>query len=201
MIRLAACLALLPLAAPAATVDGFAYAVASAGRMPAAGTHFHASTVGTYGEGVAEVGSYLTEEVRGLAEFNLAGLAPFARVIARFRVAALQGLFAENAFAYAGPILVEAYAANGREDIADYATPTLGPVGTIGGLAAGETLALDVTRFAAGLDVLGLRLSIAGRPNGGAITFDRFRLAAEVPLPPTLPLLGGALLVLWRRRG
>ncbi len=55
---------------------GFTFSVASAEADQSVGTHFHSSTGGDFGNpsGKAEVGNFFDEEVRGLSEYNLAGL-------------------------------------------------------------------------------------------------------------------------------
>src|SRR5690348_4898232 len=57
--------------------QGFTFAVASSSSDRTSGTHFHSSTGGEFGNpaGKAEVGDFGTEEVRGLSEYDLSGLA------------------------------------------------------------------------------------------------------------------------------
>jgi hypothetical protein len=204
----------------ATITEGFTFAVASGGGAPATGTHFHSSTGGVYGNpaGKAEVGSYSSEEVRGLSEYDLTGLVASASAFVTFRVFDDGGLFGgTNDFPYLGNINVEAYAGNNSEDISDYQAASIGAVGTFStaGLVVGNTVSLDITSIfnaalANGDTSLGIRLMIASAPNGGAYTFDTFRLTSDdqttpqaTPIPAALPLFAtglGVMGVLARRR-
>lgn len=198
--------------------DGFTFAVASDDGDTTVGTHFHSNTGGAFGNpaGKAEVGSYFGEEVRGLSEYDLAGLAAAPSAFVTFNVFSEAGLFVgENDFAYLGPVSINAYMGNNTEDLSDYEAPATGFVGTFDttGLSVGDILSFEITSIfnsaiANGDASLGIRLAIAGAPNGGAFTFDSFRLTTTddstvVPLPAAAPLLIGALAVLgmaFRRR-
>jgi hypothetical protein len=203
----------IALPASSATItDGFTFAVASAGGSPTTGTHFHSNTGGAFGNpaGKAEVGSFSSEEVRGLSEYNLTGLTSTASAFVTFEVFMAGGLFTgTNDFPYVGPIDVVAYAGNNLEDISDYSEPSLGTVGqfSTAGLGVGNTISFDITSIfnaaiANGDTSLGIRLQIAGTPNGGAYTFDLFRLTSDnqstvdlgqVPVPAALPLFASSL--------
>lgn len=198
--------------------DGFTFAVATAGGGSATGSHFHSSTGGDFGNpaGKSEVGSFFSEEVRGLSEYDLTGLSSATSAFVTFDVYKLAGLFPEeNDFPYVGDIAVDAYSGNNTEDVSDFEAPSIGSVGTFSstGLSVGDTLSFDITSLfnmaiAEADTSLGMRLAITGEPNGGALTFDTFRLTTDnqssvgtVPLPATLPLLLAALgLVGWRAR-
>lgn len=195
----------------AATItDGFTFSVASFPADTSVGTHFHSSTGGDFGNpaGKSEVGSFSGEEVRGLSEYDLSGLSSSASAFVTFDVFSLGGLFAgTNDFLYDGPISVVSYVGNNLEDISDYEIASSATVGSFltGGLAVGNTLSFDITSIfnaaiADGDGSLGIRLAISGAPNGGAATFDTFRLTSDdqstmpaVPLPAGFPLLFTAL--------
>jgi hypothetical protein len=202
----------LPVSAATIT-DGFTFAVASGGGAPSTGTHFHSDTGGAYGNpaGKAEVGSYSSEEVRGLSEYNLTGLTSTPSAFVTFEVYKAGGLFGgTNDFPYNGLINVVAYAGNNLEDISDYSAASIGTVGQFSttGLGVGNTISFDITSIfnaaiAAGDTSLGIRLEIASAPNGGAYTFDLFRLTTDnqstvdlggaTPLPGALPLFASGL--------
>lgn len=198
--------------ATAATItEGFTFTVASDGSDQSVGDHFHSNTGGSFGNpaGKAEVGSFSTEETRGLSEYNLTGLSSATSAFVTFRVFSLDGLFAgTNDFQYIGDIAVDAYAGNNLEDISDYEAASTGAVGIFNtaALLAGDTLSSDITAiFNAAIGngdaSLGIRLAIADNPNGGAVTFDSFRLTTDnqtsvVPVPAALPLLLAGLAVM-----
>ena len=203
------------LAAPASAdliTNGFTFAVASAGGTPTTGTHFHSNTGGAFGNpaGKAEVGSYGTEEVRGLSEYNLTGLSTASSAFVTFNVFKAGGLFAgTNDFPFTGTINVFAYQGNNLEDISDYQATNVGSVGSFStsGLLVGDILSFDIlsifnTAIANDWSSLGMRLQMANWTieNRGAWTFDNFRLTTtddssnNVPEPATLLLLGAGLL-------
>ena len=122
---------------------------------PDLGDHYHSSTFGDFGRppGKAEVGGYsaLPEEIRGLSEFNLAGMFPVSSTTLTFEVFRQGGLFNEgpigstnNGTPFTGTILVDAYVGNNREQHAlpgmprqlppdlfgDYEAPSIGTVGS-----------------------------------------------------------------------
>lgn len=213
---------LLTGASQASTItEGFTFAVASDGGSTDAGTHFHSNTGGSFGNpaGKAEVGSYSSEEVRGLSEYNLTGLASSVTSFVTFNVFKLGGLFGGvNDFLFDGIISVDAYLGNNAEDISDYQATSLGTVGSFStaGLSVGDVLSFDIssifnTAIAGGASSLGIRLTRSGVGNSGAATFDTFRLTSDdqttnpstVPLPGGLPLAAaglGALGLLGKRR-
>ena len=188
--------------ASAATItNGFTFAVASGCGDTSAGNHFHSSTGGDFGNpaGRAEVGSFGgadCEEVRGLSEYDLAGLGAAASAFVTFDVDLLGGLFpGDNDFLYTGMIDIFAYQGNNAEDVSDYQAASTGFVGSFStaGLSIGDTLSFDITTIfntaiAAMDNSLGIMLRIADAPNGGAITFLDFRLTTDdqtsaVPIP------------------
>jgi len=201
---------------------GFTYAVASAGDYGTTGTHYHSNTGGAFGNpaGKAEVGNFFTENVRGLSEYNLAGLLTGPAFVT-FDVFKAGGLFAgANDTPFTGTIDVYAYQGNNLEDISDFqAAPTtfVGSFSTAG-LVVGQVISMDISsQFASALTSawgsLGIRLQVdTGSPAGNvgsssAWTFDTFRLSStsESTVPDagsTVALLGITLsaLGLIRRR-
>ena len=201
--------------------NGFTFTVASGGGACATGTHYHSNTGGAFGNpaGKAEVGNYSSECVRGLSEYNLAGLSSATNAFVTFDVFKLGGLFSgTNDFPFSGTIDVFAYGGNNLEDISDYQAASLGMVGSFStiGLGVGEILSLDITSFfntavAASQSSLGIRLQRSGESStaSGAETFQNFRLTSDnqstgvVPEPSTYALTAaglGAIAYLRRRR-
>jgi len=198
---------------------GFTFAVASSSNH-VLGTHYHSNTGGAFGNpaGKAEVGAFSSEEVRGLSEYNLAGLATGPAFVT-FNVFKAGGLFSGvNDFPFTGTIGVYAYQGNNLEDISDYQAASVGSIGSFStaGLAVGNTLSFDIsTVYANALanswTSLGIRLEridIDPPTLSGAWTFDTFRLTSTddtntVPDPgSSLLLLGIGLVGLkaWRKR-
>ena len=208
--------------------QGLTFSVATAGGLSCAtGNHFHSNSAGALGNppGQAEVGNLNTECVRGLSEFNLAGLAPQSSAFVTFSVSRVGGLFAGvNDFPFRFPgALIYAYVGNNSEDIADYQAatlPTPNGFGTVGaffseGLSELSVLSFDITSvlnaaIAANRPSLGVRVQRNGDAsrNVGAMTFQDFRLTTDdqtvnlTPEPSTFFLIatGLAALVLFRRR-
>jgi len=170
--------------------NGFTYSVASSGDQTV-GTHYHSNTGGAFGNpaGKAEVGDFFSEEVRGLSEYNMAGLGTATSAFVTFDVFKAGGLFSgQNDFPFTGNINIVAYQGNNLEDISDYQAPSIGTVGTFNtaGLSVGNTLSFDITSIfnnaiANGWSSLGMRLQIASGtdPQGGAWTFNTFRLTTD----------------------
>jgi hypothetical protein len=195
---------------------GFTFAVATDGVNQSVGDHFHSSTGGVFGNpaGKAEVGAFDIESVRGLSEYDLAGLTRSPTAFLTFDVFDAGGLFAGvNDFPFAGTIDVVAYQGNNAEDVSDFEAPSIGSVGSFGtaGLAAGSVLSFDISSIfdravTNGWSSLGVRLQVAPgtSPNGGAWTFDTFRLTSDdqssvpnaVPEPATVTLLAAGLTLL-----
>ncbi len=200
--------------------NGFTYAVASSYDSTGWGEHFHSDTGGSYGNpaGKAEVGRYSTEEVRGLSEYNLAGLAASSSAFVTFNVFKAGGLFAgQNDTPFDGHISVYAYLGNNTEDINDYQAPETNFIGSFAtsGLIVGGILSFDITSVydtfvGNGYDSLGIRLQADPLNESGAWTFDNFRLTVDnqttdgaVPEPSTYGMFACATLlglVAWRRR-
>ena len=191
--------------------NGFTFAVASScvGGVGAAttGTHYHSNTGGSFGNpaGLAEVGEFggnTCEEVRGLSEYDLAGLTAGTAFVT-FDVYQAGGLFAgSNDFPFDGFIQIDAYAGDNLESIADFEAATRGIVGSFStsGLLVGNSLSFDITglfndALNDALPSLGIRLAALTDPSAGAWTFNNFRLTSSddtttVPEPGTLAMLG-----------
>lgn len=200
--------ALLIAASPANAAlitQGFTYAVATDNNQNV-GSHFHSSTGGDYGNaaGLAEVGAFSSEEVRGLSEYDISSKSNANSAYVTFNTYS-NGLFSgTNDFAFDGTVNIFAYQGNNNEDVSDYnAVPTtaVGSFSTTG-LAVGDVFSFDILSiFNDAIDntwsSLGIRLQTEDNTiGGGAWTFNDFRLtttddsaAVTVPEPTSLALL------------
>lgn len=181
--------------------------------VPGGGSHKHASNEDPVDPenstiivaNAAEVGGFFgSEEVRGLAEFDLTGRQPVERATLLFDVAnvlemglnsvPVGGLYGQEK--YVGDIAVIAYEGNNREDLDDFQAPSLALVGRFNTdeLVADDTLDFDISQIFneqidAGIASLGIRLEIS--PGGSipdeAITFDNLHIEA-IPEPSTFGL-------------
>ncbi|NET28621.1 hypothetical protein [Okeania sp. SIO1I7] len=174
----------------AATItNGFTFSVANDGVDQTLGHHFHSSTGGEFGNpaGKAEVGGFLSEEVRGLSEYDLTGLGTVTSAFVTFNVFNDAGLFlGYNDFPFTGDINIVAYEGNNSEDLSDYQALSIQTIDTFntGSLSVGDTLSFDITStfnnaVTNGLSSLGIRLESETDPQGGAWTFDTFRLTTD----------------------
>ncbi len=216
--RAAAIFMLVAAGANAAPItDGFTFAVASLGGSQGSGDHFHSSTGGAFGNpaGIAEVGNFGTEEVRGLSEYNLAGLSAAIAAYVTFDTVGF-GLFpGTNDFPFDGVIDIVAYQGNNAEDVSDYQAPAVASIGSFNttGLTAGTVFSFDIlsvfnNAVSNSWSSLGIRLSTEDTSDfGGAWSFNDFRLtttneSTAVPEPGLLLLLSTGLLglALSRRR-
>lgn len=201
--------------------NGFTFSVAS-DTDQSTGTHFHSSTGGDFGNpaGKAEVGSYSSEEVRGLSEYDLTGLGLSTDAYFTFDVYTLAGLFAgTNDFSFKGMIDIYAYGGNNAEDISDYHAPSVAMIGSFStaGIIAADIFSFNITStfndfINNGDSSLGIRLQLASGTNtgGGALTFENFRLTSDdlttvtpdtpVPAPGVVSLLFGSVLLMLKRR-
>jgi len=187
----ASMLSVFPITTFAQTItDGFTFAVASSSSDQSIGTHFHSNTGGSFGNpaGMAEVGRFGTEEVRGLSEYNISTLTPVASAFVTFDVNRLGGLFmGTNDFPFTGTIQIVAYVGNNTEDVSDYQAASFATIGTFStvGLAVGNTLSFPITaalNTAIGNSNTSFGIRLAAVPlntNGGALTFNNFRLTAD----------------------
>lgn len=196
--------------------DGFTFAVASAGGDFSVGTHFHSNTGGAFGNpaGKAEVGRYSTEEVRGLSEYDLTGLAASPTAFVTFNVFKAGGLFTgENDTPFDGTIDIEIYEGNNTEDLSDFEAPTVAYVTSFAtaGLSVGDVISADITTWfnqaiTDGWTSLGIRLRNEPlHTTSQAWTFDLFRLTTEdettrIPEPGMLGFLGVGIAALGMAR-
>jgi hypothetical protein len=195
---------LAPSTAFSATItNGFTFSVADDCEAKV-GNHFHSSTGGDFGNpaGKGEVGSYFCEEVRGLSEYNLAGLTSSGPAFVTFEGFNKSGLFG---IPEKGDLTIDIYSylANNAEDISDFEAPPTGFIGSFNtaGLSIDDTLCFEVDALldAAIIDgnsSFGIRLQprdfLSDMPTW---TFDDFRLTTDdqssgVAVPGPLPLLG-----------
>ncbi|AUT02116.1 hypothetical protein CLI64_17955 [Nostoc sp. CENA543] len=184
----------------AATVQGLAFSVSSGPDPNGYGIYFSSSTSNPFSNppGKNEVGSYYNEDIRGLSEYNLAGLSTTSLATVSFNVFQSGGLFpAQNDFPFTGNIKVLSYLGNNEENLYDYQAPSIATIGSFStaNLAAGDTLSFDITSIFNsainnGYSSLGIRLQVddGTNPDGGAWTFDSFRLTT-VPEPNAVPAL------------
>ncbi|BCL36088.1 hypothetical protein NSMS1_25350 [Nostoc sp. MS1] len=186
----------LPAQVKAAKVQGLAFSVSSGPDPNGYGIYFSSSTNNPFGNppGKNEVGNYYNEDIRGLSEYNLTGLTSTKSALLSFNVFKAGGLFVDqNDFPFTGNITVLSYVGNNSENLYDYQAPSIGTVGTFNtaNLALGNTVSFDITpifnsAINSGLSSLGIRLQVSDgtNPDGGAWTFDNFRLTtASVPEP------------------
>ena len=180
----------------AATItQGLGFSVSSGADPNGYGSYFSSSTNNPFSNpaGKNEVGNYYNEDIRGLSEYNLAGLVPTKSALISFNVFQAGGLFSgENDFPFTGNIKVLSYIGNNAENLYDYQAPSIGTVGTFStaNLAVGDTLSFDVTSIfnraiSNKYSSLGIRLQVDGgtNPEGGAWTFDNSRLTTTVSVP------------------
>lgn len=171
------------------------------------GTHFHDDPlVFSTPADVVEVGDFFvgTEEVRGVAEFDLSALSSFSSVsLATLNFDVLQqgGLFDQPSASFDLEVL--AFLGNGSEDLSDYQIATVGSVGILdaAALSAGDSISLNVTSLvnsfiANGDDFIGFRLQATSNPTGfGAVVFDDFTIDADTQaVPEPSIILGFSLL-------
>jgi hypothetical protein len=152
------------------------------------GTHFH-SADGTPGvaatENDLEVGDFSSnsEEVRGMVEFDLAGLdSDIAEVRAQCDVAILGGLYGQGSSVF--DVALSYYTGDNVEGLTDFGSPFSGlpvpnQIGTFStdGLLVGDNVGGDVTgpylaAIANGDPALGVLAQAGSDPGVGAITFN-----------------------------
>jgi hypothetical protein len=215
------CSVVLPGITQAAIItNGFTFAVASNSDQ-SVGNHFHSSTGGAFGNpaGIAEVGAFGAEMVKGLSEYNLVGLTTSTSAFVTFNVFGY-GLFPPtNSFPFNGIIDILAYQGNNAENISDFQAPSIASVGSFqtSGLNIGNIFSFDITgiyndAINNGWNSLGIRLQTNDALNGGAWSFNDFRLTTDnqsdgptaIPEPGTLLaigcLLGSGLMMRNRRK-
>lgn len=171
----------------ASPIVGTTFTVGSDPGAQGTGTHFHSdSNAYIFGPGFAEVGSFETEEVRGLSEFDATGQSAATAVSLTFTTQGY-GLFGGfNKFPFDGQIDIVAYAGNNLEEVSDYAASATASIGNFSttGLTIGTPFSFDITSIlnnaiANNWTALGVRLSTENTSvNGGAWTFDNFQLVA-----------------------
>lgn len=184
----------------ATTTSGLAFSVSSGPDPNGYGIYFSSSTSNPFRNPADknEVGNYYNEDIRGLSEYNLTGLAPTTSASIGFNVFQAGGLFSgQNDFPFTGNIRVLSYIGNNAENLYDYQAPSIETVGTFNtaNLVVGDSLNFDVTSIfnraiSNGFSSLGVRLQVddGTNPEGGAWTFDNFRLTT-VPEPTSISAL------------
>jgi hypothetical protein len=203
--------------ASAATVtDGLTFSVASSNEDTDNGAFIYDSF--SYLGGTAEVGLSGGQGrlVRGLSEYNLAGLIA-GSAFASFDVYRLGGDTDDtNGFPFTGTLDIVSYSGNNAENISDYQASSLGTISVLEteNLMVGDTLSFDISSIynnalLSNLSSLGIRLQVTN-PNdvplkGEGLGFNNFRLTSDgqataVPTPALLPGLIGLGLGAWRKR-
>jgi len=194
--------AIASMATAAVITPGFTFSVADAFTGAAGvGTHFHSNTGGSFGNpaGLAEVGRLGDEEVRGLSEYNLTGLAVAPTAFVTFQVNQLGGLFGQANGTFT--IAINAYTGNNTENLSDFQAASTGAVGSFStsGLVVGNTLSFDITGIyntAIGLGNTSLGIRLAQSPllaPNQAIVFNNFRLTTDDQSNNRVPESGGTL--------
>jgi hypothetical protein len=191
--------------------DGLTFSVASdMGLDLTVGNHFHSHASGNYGThvDVAEVGTFLLEEVRGMSEFDLSGMSEASSAYIEFQAYGY-GLYEENNRPFDGIVSIDTYEGNNQEDISDYQRALVDHVAsfsTVGLVPGMTTIRSYVTRIfndalINGWSSLGIRLSSVDGMNdyGGAWVFNDFKLVSNdastaVPEPSTILLISMGLI-------
>lgn len=182
-----------------ALIEGNEFSAASAGGWPnPTPDHWHSDDTDFQGVGTdwMEVGECCgdssNEEVRAMAEFDLAFAGTVDNATVSFEVIQLSGLFGQTS---AGDFLIQlvTYQGDYAEGIDDYTIAASPEVTSFmsSGLTVGQYFNIDVTSYynaavAAAAPGFGIRLQAVTDPGGAAVVFGNatLGLATNPPLPP-----------------
>ncbi len=170
--------------------DGLTFSIASTALDLSTGNHFHSLPSETV-PGVAEIGRFQQEAIRGFSEFDLRNSHLASNVTLHFKVLTAGGqVGGVNDFPFTGSIELDSYnpTTHHDPDLQEFQAISTGSLHTLqtAGLAAGTPIEIDITQtfnqsVIGNLESIGTRLQANPLPaeNAGAWTFDDFKLVID----------------------